>query len=304
MAKFTTFDQHVLGMTTACVFSIDDAYVMPFQVFFHSLEATSSLPNGIPLFILHTDALSAGSIDRLEEFLGRYGRSASFLDATRLIPEQLPIREGDHVSPATFYRLFIAEILPHYINQAVYLDADMLALGSIASLFSLSVSAMVAAADHCAPVEEHRLWGALGGSYFQAGVLVIPIQAWRKHGLSRTFVEVMQAHQDSIRWWDQDVLNISLSDRWQRIPIWINTSEAVVSAFPAELVRKSAQLIHYSGSRKPWNSLNPSPFTAHWDNAYEATFGVAFNRQALLPPLAHRFKVALRSRLSGLIHGR
>jgi lipopolysaccharide biosynthesis glycosyltransferase len=99
-------------MNSACVFCIDDAYVMPFQVFFHSLEATASIPASAPLFILHTAALSKESIVSLQMFLGRYGRSASFQDATALIPEDLPIRPGDHVSPATFYRLFIAEICP------------------------------------------------------------------------------------------------------------------------------------------------------------------------------------------------
>ena len=99
-------------MNSACVFCIDDAYVMPFQVFFHSLEATGSIPASTSLFILHAAALSSESIEMLQAFLGRYGRVASFVDATALIPEDLPIHQGDHVSPATFYRLFIAEILP------------------------------------------------------------------------------------------------------------------------------------------------------------------------------------------------
>jgi len=281
---------------------------MPFQVFFHSLEVTSSLPSETPLFILHTDALSPGSIGLLNTFLSNYGRSARFLDASALIPEQLPIRDGDHVSAATFYRLFIADILPVDIDQAVYLDVDMLAVRSIDELFTLSVNALIAAADHCTPANGLRLWGDTGGSYFQAGALVIPLQAWRQQGISQVFIDVMQNYRDSIRWWDQDVLNIALRDRWQRFSIWMNTCEAVVRGFPAEQVHQSARLIHYSGSNKPWNSLNPSPFTSNWDDCYQAAFGEPFNRQALIPPppppLAHRLKKAVRSRLTGLIHGR
>ena len=294
-------------MNSACVFCIDDAYVMPFQVFFHSLEATASIPPTAPLFILHTEALCSASITTLQEFLSRYGRSAAFVDATALIPADLPIRPGDHVSSATFYRLFIAEILPPEIDQAVYLDADMLALCSIVSLFDEPVQGLVAAADHCSPANEIRLWGERGGTYFQAGLLVIPLHTWREQGILQRFLQVMASEQERIQWWDQDVLNIALRDRWQRLPIWCNVCEAVHQMLPLPLLEAKAALIHYSGSCKPWNAYQPSPFTAHWDHGYEATFHQPFHREALRPappPLRQRLKAAVRSRIAGLIHGR
>lgn len=294
-------------LTSACVFCIDDSYVMPFQVLFHSMEATGSIPASTSLFILHTSELSSASIAMLHSFLSSYGRSVSFLDATSLIPSDLPIRAGDHVSPATFYRLFIAELLPPDIDQAVYLDADMLALRSIAPLFNEPVQGLVAAVDHCSPVNEIRLWGERGGTYFQAGVLVIPLKMWREHSVLKRFLDVMANEQDRIQWWDQDVLNIALRDNWQRLPIWCNVCEAVHRTMPLSLIEPHAALIHYSGSSKPWNSYAPSPFTTHWDQAYEAVFQHSFDREALLPPpppLRSRFKTAVRSRIAGLIHGR
>ena len=291
-------------MNSACVFCIDDAYVMPFQVFFHSLEATSSIPASTPIFILHTAALSSESIVTLQVFLGRYGRSASFLDATALIPEDLPIRPGDHVSPATFYRLFIAEILPSDIEQAVYLDADMFALRSIAHLFDEPVQELVAAADHCSPTDEFRIWGERGGTYFQAGVLVIPLRLWREQVILQQFLKVMANEQERIQWWDQDVLNIALEDRWQRLSIWCNVCASVHKALPLPLIESNVALIHYDGRSKPWNAYNPSPFTGHWDQGYKAAFLQPFNRKALRPALRSRFKTAVRSRISGLIHGR
>jgi lipopolysaccharide biosynthesis glycosyltransferase len=280
---------------------------MPFQVLFHSLEATGSIPASTSLFILHTAELSSFSIATLQSYLSGYGRSASFLDATDLIPADLPIRPGDHVSPATFYRLFIAEILPPDIDQAVYLDADTLALRSIAPLFNEPVQDLVAAVDHCCPVNEIRLWGERGGTYFQAGVLVIPLQTWRDQNILQRFLDVMANEQDRIQWWDQDVLNIALRDSWQRLPIWCNVCEAVHRALPLPLIEAQAALIHYSGSSKPWNAYKPSPLTTHWDQGYEAAFLQRFNREAMLPPrppLRSRMKAALRNRIAGLIHGR
>ena len=291
-------------MRSALVFSIDDAYVTPFQVFFHSLEATNSIPRATDLFILHTDSLSAFSINKLNDFLIRYGRSATFLDPSPLIPADLPIRSGDHVSPATFYRLFIAQILPVEIDQALYLDVDMLALRSIASILQESVSGLVAAADHCTPANEIRLWGARGGSYFQAGVLMIPLKIWREHDLVNRFLQVMTMEQQRILLWDQDVLNIALRDQWQRIPIWYNVNAALAHSFSQVELEMNARIVHFTGHHKPWNSLGSSPFTSQWDAAYADTFGVPFDRSAFQPSRRSLLKQAVLSRMSGLIHGR
>lgn len=278
--------------------------MVPFKVFFCSLEATNSIPKNVPIFILHTESLSSGSISVLESFLRGYGRSVTFADASSLIPANLPIRQGDHVSPATFYRLYVASILPEEIDQVVYLDADMLALRSAEYLFTEPLDGLVAAADHCSSADEIRLWGERGGSYFQAGVLVIPLQTWRQQDLVSRFHQVMASEQQRIMWWDQDVLNIALRDRWQRLPIWCNVCEAVQRALPLPLLEAHTSLIHYSGRSKPWNALHPSPFTEHWDRGYAAAFGIPFDRSIFLPSRRSRLKAALRSRLNGLIHGR
>lgn len=282
------------AMNSACVFCIDDAYVMPFQVFFHSLEATASIPQATSLFILHTEDLSSTSISTLQAFLSRYGRSASFLDASALIPTDLPIHPGDHVSPATFYRLFIAEILPAHIDRAVYLDADMLSLRSIAFLFDEPIQGLLAAVDHCRPADQIRLCGERGGSYFQAGVLVIPLQIWRQQRLFERFLEVMATERNRIQWWDQDVLNIALRDCWHRLPVWCNVCEDVQKSLPVQLIDPPIAVIHYSGSRKPWNTYNPSSFTSDWDKGYLDVFKLPFNRKALRPPLRATIIGALR----------
>jgi len=267
-------------MNTACVFCIDDAYVMPFQVFFHSLQATGSIPADTSLYILHTVALSSTSIGTLQASLHRYGRSASFVDATALIPADLPIRPGDHVSPATFYRLFIAEILPPEIEQAVYLDVDMLALRSIAALFQEPVQQLLAATDHCSPDNEIRLWGERGGTYFQAGVLVIPLQTWREQRILQRFFAVMANEQERIQWWDQDVLNISLQNSWDRLPIWFNVGQHARRLGESVDIFPNIRLIHYDGSHKPWNSPINDVYVELWRDAFKQVFGRPFKAPA------------------------
>lgn len=287
-------------MKTACVFSIDDSYVVPFQVFFHSLEKTRSVPSQSTIFILHSESLSSSSIDTLKTFLLKYQRSAVFLDATAYISRDLPIGVDDHVSIATFYRLFIADLLPSEFERAVYLDSDMLALRSIADLFELPVHSHVAAADHLSPKDQLRLWGDTGGTYFQAGVLVIPLTLWREQRISATFLDVITYNRERIRWWDQDVLNIALRDKWQRLPIGYNLCSSVLRYFSSFQLREKATLIHFSGGSKPWTAFNESPFTAHWDEVYKETFGFEFNRNALRPSLGYRLKSLIHTMLMSI----
>ena len=277
-------------MTKALVFSLDDNYVMPFQVFFHSLVQTSSLPEELEIYILHSVSLGLGSIERISGFLGQHGFSLTFLNLDRLIPENLPIRSWDHVSLSTYNRLFIADILPLHIETAFYLDADMLALRSLRPLFDTSVGSLLAAVDHFAPDEGIRLWGAQGGSYFQAGVLVVPVSTWREMRLSKSFLSVIGNQAGRILWWDQDVLNIAIEDRWQRLPIWYNLCQEALRFVPHADALSNGILIHFSGRYKPWNSFNPSLYTAHWDRSYHECFGVPFNRPSLDPSRLRRLR--------------
>lgn len=204
------------------------------------------------------------------------------MNIEKMIPENLPIRPGDHVSAATFYRLFIAEILPSHITTAIYLDCDMIALKSIASLFSTDIgNFLVGAVDHCSPRDQLRLWGEKSGTYFQAGVLVIPTESWRKQYLYRSFLKTINEDNGNICWWDQDVLNITLNNNWHRLPIWMNVCRELQNTIPREIVGEKTCLIHYSGRDKPWNKTYYLPYDEHWLRAYERLFGTKYSKPIL-----------------------
>ena len=290
-------------MKTGCVFSLDDAYLMPFKVFFTSLELTSSIPVESPIFILHTSTLSHSSVEDIRLFLQGYDRHPVFLDISTVAPSRLPIREGSQLSPAVYYRLFLEDVLPNDITQIVYLDSDMLALRSIRDLFYLEVESLIASVDHCKPHHGLRLWGNVGGPYFQAGVLIIPVHKWRSLGLSTVFSDIIEREETRLVLYDQDVLNIALRNEWQRLPIWYNIEEALVAILPIHEILDNAFIIHFSGSSKPWKAFKPSPFTDLWDDAYEKTFGIPFDRTVYMPPRSVRYKAAVRSRLSKFFGG-
>lgn len=261
----------------ALVFAIDDQFIMPFKVLWHSLIKTQSIPVETPVFLLHEETLSLSSINELTRFVEHYSWQVKFINATIAMPDDLPFYETDHVSRATFYRLFMASLLPDMIDSAVYLDCDTLALRTIRALFTLELERPLAAVDHFSHANAVRLWGPSGGTYFQAGVLVIDLSAWRISDIEERFKTVMQSERKQIRWWDQDVLNLVFRDNWQRLPIWFNVSAAAMSLLNKCESDSYARLVHFDGGKKPWTGDQDRAFASWWFDFYEDTMGGAYN---------------------------
>jgi lipopolysaccharide biosynthesis glycosyltransferase len=233
--------------------------------------------------------------------VGKLGFQVRFLNPTPFIKPHLSLlKVSCHVSEATFYRLFIADILPADIHEAVYMDADMLAVRSAESLFSVPITNLIGAVDHFNPYDAVRLWGADACSYFQAGVLMIPVEEWRKRNLSSTFLSILRHQEAKIKWWDQDVLNIALAESWQRIDLWLNVHGVLPKLFSHEDIMKNTKIYHFCGSEKPWNSYEFTSFVLAWDSVFKDVYGKEFNRQGLRPPFHQKLKERVRRVLQSL----
>ena len=285
-SKWINFDMNVEEVKInksrqprALVFSVDDNFVMPFQVLFYSLHVTNSIPGGTPIFILYLEGdLSGDSRETLQGFLEHYNQEAVFVDTKEKLPDDLPISEDAHVSRATFYRLFVASILPKSVSSALYLDLDTVVVKSIRDLFDVELKSPVAAVDHLSPENTLRLRGWSGGNYFQAGVLLIDLDYWRENNCEATFVDIMKKQRPKIRFWDQDVLNIAFAENWQRLDIWFNVSQAVIATLPEDVVEENMRLLHYDGNHKPWKNGVERSFKEVWSDAYADLFGERFER--------------------------
>jgi lipopolysaccharide biosynthesis glycosyltransferase len=260
----------------ALVFALDDDYLLGFRVLWQSLRMTDSLPAGQSVYFLHESSLSSKSRNLVVEAVKDAGCTARFLDATPLLPAALPIHPGEHVSRATFYRLFAHCMLPAEVTSCVYLDCDLLALRSCRTLFEEPLTAPLAACDHCAPRISLALWGPEGGSYFQAGVLLMNLAQWRAESMDVRFLQILAQERSRIQFWDQDVLNLAFRDVWQRLPVWWNVNQDVVASQPASVLRQEARIAHFDNPFKPWNSRTSRLFASDWDRVCGVTPGVSF----------------------------
>lgn len=279
------------------VFSLDDHFIAPFLVTFHSLVSRGMLPAESDIFILHEQSLSPSSIRVVEARAQELGRSITFVNATDRLPNDLPISPKDHVSIATFFRLFVASLLPTTVSSALYLDSDLLVRHDIGDLLSLPLTASIAAVDHLSPPDELRLWGPKGGDYLQAGVLVFDLDAWRRSDQESRFLEILRTERHRIRLHDQDVLNLAFADNWQRLDIWNNVGFRAVAAIPEADLRERARIVHFDGADKPWTVDKPRVFRDEWYAEYQKVFGTRFDVRRLRRPLWRRAASSLKRRL-------
>lgn len=177
-------------------------------------------------------------------------------------------------SLATYYRLFISELLPKTFDKVIYLDCDLVVIGNLEELWKtdLAENYILAAPDfivrHILPPAELPNYKKIGISrtkYFNAGVLVINLKKWRDDKIAIKSIKYLNHNNEYIRFHDQDVLNALLVDKWGELnPRWnvMSSIKAVYpswenSPFPEEVYKTlicQPYIIHYLTEKKPWTS--------------------------------------------------
>jgi lipopolysaccharide biosynthesis glycosyltransferase len=278
------------------VFALDCHYVTPFKVLWCSLEQTNSLECDCQVIILHGSFLSEEVRLDIDSYLQSYDRRVQFICVEHLLSTDYPLLDK-HLTITTYYRLFLASVIPLPIKSVVYMDVDMLAVGNIRELFSMKVEKPIAAVDHFSLEDQLRLWGDSGGSYFQAGLLVVDLESWRMSNIESQFIRILETERDRLRWHDQDVLNIAFSENWQRLPMRYNFSKSAIALVSGRASPVPAGLVHFDGSHKPWTGAEDRLFATHWYRAYKATFGTSFDLSSVRPGwkrIASRLKKFVR----------
>lgn len=188
-----------------------------------------------------------------------------------------------------YFRCLLPDLLPADRSRIIYLDADTLVDGDVGALWSVDLQgAPVAAvldplrtiAAAIAPWRERGLDGDAG--YFNSGVLVIDLDAWRATDAGWSAIRHCAADREHLlvggRWaqHDQYGLNVVFHRRWHRLdPIW---------NYFTFLPYRSARVLHFLGSsgrpgsrychprytrvfhdavdRTPWRGWRPQPAAA------------------------------------------
>lgn len=175
-----------------------------------------------------------------------------------------PNVENSHVSEATYFRLFLENYIENDVDYLIYLDADVICLKNPIDYFKSTIKVMktknlpIAAMNHEeVPVKDRRLLdlGITKGKYFNAGVMIIDYELWRKSNVLNKSVKIIQNKSQSLVLWDQDVLNVIFDGNFENINPYFNYRMNMLnfSQKEVELIEQNVFLLHYYGKSKPWS---------------------------------------------------
>ncbi|MEF7616689.1 glycosyltransferase family 8 protein [Aquincola sp. MAHUQ-54] len=249
------------------VLAADGRYAMPLAAAVASAARRTDARRGIVFHLLHS-AFPAALRRKVERSLQGAGRPLARIE---WIPLEMGRLAGlrlvhDYMSPLIYARLLIPDLLPADVGRALYLDADMVVLEDLASLWDTdlggrSVGAVRDRIGHVGAPGGLVNHAALGipadAPYFNSGLLLMDLARWRALGIGRRVVEYLETHRDLIQMGDQDGLNALLHHDWHELPFrwnWQTLPRMHRQGPPTCWSPASAHqsIVHFSSSEKPW----------------------------------------------------
>lgn len=235
-------------------FAADDAYVKFMVVAMKSVIDNASRKYEYRMHVLHTDISSENQA--LVKQMETANCKIDFVDVTsRLKSIEKKISLRDYYTATTYYRLFIPEMFPKY-DKVVYIDGDTIVREDIANLYHADLGnnyigavrdQLVVQTDTYGDYVE-KVLGISRGAYFNAGVVVINCEQFRKQNILKQFIELLNTYTFVVAQ-DQDYLNILCKDN----VLWLDSRWNVQMTGNIPFSEDRAKLIHYNLAEKPWH---------------------------------------------------
>jgi lipopolysaccharide biosynthesis glycosyltransferase len=250
------------------VFACDEGYAMPLATTMRSVVESNASHWPIDMYVL-SDGVSQPARELVEQSLPPGAANI------RWVTVDLGGYDGfstpTHISRTTYARLVIPRVLPEALDRVLYLDADLLVLDDLEKVCGLPmdgvlVGAVLDTVDGILKRGEPG-WEAVPrvAGYFNAGVLLINLAAWRRERVAEQAMEYLGRNPDCV-FCDQDPLNVICDRRWKALDARWNYPcfmSGAITDLPAD---KRPGIAHFLTRRKPWDPRYRSPNAAIFDS--------------------------------------
>jgi lipopolysaccharide biosynthesis glycosyltransferase len=252
--------------------------VMLFSLIKHNTDA-------ITLHILHTpEAKEAFQIQRelISHFVGTTEVTLQYYEVSWKSIKSLGLTFYNNLPLTTYFRLLLPKILAEDIEVCLYLDGDMLIRGSIDPLFSLTASTDWRVAAVMTNVLTTYMDNLNLSRYFNAGVLLMNLKAWRNNNVSSNIINFIVQYPNGLKgtqpiMGDQCGINyvcnthISvLEPIWNTTPLWFNpdymdkplAEQLSYFGYDNNQILQAQQnpiILHFAGINKPCNWICVHP---------------------------------------------
>ena len=247
---------HAHRMVRPIVMACDESYAMQLAIALRSAVDANRSGEPLDVYVLCDDFSSS----MRQRVMNSLPEGSSVI---RWVPVDLSPFEGfstlPHISKMTFARFTIPRIFARDVGRVLYLDADILVLDDLGPLWETDLKGAVIGAVLDRILDPQIKARAPGlekfprvRDYFNAGVLLIDLDRWRKERISENALEYLGGHPDSPLA-DQDALNVTCDGRWTELGLRWNFYDhfktAILQMPPAE----RPKIAHFTG-QKPWKA--------------------------------------------------
>lgn len=255
-----------------CVFSVDDAYCQHLAVAITSLIFNN--PNCKFLIHIIYHDVQQTTLEKLQVYL--LGIAAIEPHFHSLDVSAYNFSVSRYITVAAYFRFFIPDILPSDLSKAIYLDSDLIVLGSLRPLWNMQMGTTSIAAAVDPSANKPGFLAVFGQKartineqlglpkeyrYFNSGVLVINLDAWRTKNIKDRLIKYAQENIDVMLYHDQDALNgilyndlVTISYKWNFQAGTTKIDADYIGITVNELLefKRKPMILHFAGGNKPW----------------------------------------------------
>lgn len=238
-------------------------------------------------FYILTEGLSEENVNKLHNVTGSCPLNICKVASEPLKGFPMPDVKTEKISIATYYRLFITQLLPASVSKVLYLDCDLVVRGSLRELWETDMTGKALAAVHypdCPTMKKNckRLGIAEELRYFNAGVLLMNLDYWRSRNLPQRYFDFIAEGKYPLRQRDQDVLNAvtgaetaSLLWKYNVMGNELDTIKEIVSGEQLEYIKSLEKvepvIVHFSFRLKPWEFGCRNPYKKDYRRTLKRT---------------------------------
>lgn len=234
-------------------------YYMPALVLLKSLLVNNQWCREIRIYVLYSD-LKPGEIQRFSQVAEESGiAKAIFLPVETDTFKDAPLHLK-WISRETYYRLLAQEMLPESVERVLYLDVDMIVMGSLEEFYHQDFEGKLLVACNryglggVDPKRLEQLTLPRDTIYFNAGTLLYDLAGQRQQIDPNILYEYPVLFYQQLKYGDQDVLNavfygLTKFADWR---VYNCFDSNTTRQRQEDRVRRSCKIFHYNGRGKPW----------------------------------------------------
>lgn len=214
-----------------------------------------------------THGLSVNNTEQIERLCHRYHSHQTIYEVDESRLEGVKFRKSRPLSKAAYYRILLPDLLDKSVDKVLYLDCDMIVVGSVKELYDLELDdyALAATLD-CMPfnsTHRNQLHMEADERTFCSGFMLINLDYWRKNNAVEKLLEYSKRDRAQVWLHDQDSLNyvfkkkwFLLPPKWNKVSVCYLPSIDGVPYFDIYEYVYQPKIIHFSSEAKPWLKMS------------------------------------------------